>query len=75
MAIASTRRRLEADYRPGDLASRGRRQPRDRNAGGGDRRLGHPTATPSAMRNTVLVARVRGRPSSGRLPGDPASEF
>jgi hypothetical protein len=27
LAIASTRRRLETDYRFGDLVSRGRRQP------------------------------------------------
>ncbi len=33
---------------------------------GGDRRLGHPTATSSAMRNSVLVARARGRQARGR---------
>jgi hypothetical protein len=46
---------------------------------GGDRRLGHPTATSSAMRNSVLVVRARGPcswpPSSGTVPADPASEF
>ena len=40
--------------------------PGECSATGADRRLGHPTATSSAMRNSVLVARARGRQARGR---------
>ena len=41
----------------------------------GHRRLGHPTASPSAIRNSLLVVRAHRRPRSGWMPGDPASGF